>query len=183
MFAGIVEDAGRVLSLEEQTEAWLLKLTLPFADGDGLEAGSSLSVNGCCLTLRENSDGKEASFDLLEETMERTNLSGVTEGSLVNLERSLPANGRVGGHFVTGHAMLSGKSRFSKKGEKSLPSGQSPSGMFSVFGGQRMHRRGWMLPYGLRRQRRVFCHLADTSYVGEDEFDGTQTRRLFERRV
>ena len=93
MFAGIVEDAGRVLSLEERTEAWLLKLTLPFADGDGLEAGSSLSVNGCCLTLRENSDGKEASFDLLEETMERTNLSGVTEGSLVNLERSLPANG------------------------------------------------------------------------------------------
>ena len=53
MFAGIVEDAGRVLSLEERTEAWLLKLTLPFADGDGLEAGSSLSVNGCCLTLRK----------------------------------------------------------------------------------------------------------------------------------
>jgi riboflavin synthase len=103
MFAGIVEDAGKVLSLEERPEAWLLRLALSFADNDGLEAGSSLSVNGCCLTLRENSDGKEASFDLLEETMDRTNLSGLTEGSLVNLERSLPANGRVGGHFVTGH--------------------------------------------------------------------------------
>ena len=76
MFAGIVENAGRVLSLQERTEAWLLELALPFADGEGLEAGSSLSVNGCCLTLREDSDGKEASFDLLEETMERTNLSG-----------------------------------------------------------------------------------------------------------
>lgn len=103
MFAGIVEDAGKVLSLEERPEAWLLRLALSFADNDGLEAGSSLSVNGCCLTLRENSDGKEASFDLLEETMDRTNLSGLTEGSLVNLERSLLANGRVGGHFVTGH--------------------------------------------------------------------------------
>ena len=76
MFTGIVENAGRVLSLQERPEAWLLELALPFADGEGLEAGSSLSVNGCCLTLREDSDGKEASFDLLEETMERTNLSG-----------------------------------------------------------------------------------------------------------
>ncbi|MBT3636971.1 MAG: riboflavin synthase [Opitutae bacterium] len=109
MFAGIVEDAGKVLSLEERPEAWLLRLALPFVDSDGLEAGSSLSVNGCCLTLRENSDGKEASFDLLEETMERTNLSGLTEGSSVNLERSLPANGRVGGHFVTGHVDVLGE--------------------------------------------------------------------------
>ena len=109
MFAGIVENAGRVLSLQERPEAWLLELALPFADGEGLEAGSSLSVNGCCLTLREDSDGKEASFDLLEETMERTNLSGVSEGSLVNLERSLPANGRVGGHFVTGHVDAQGE--------------------------------------------------------------------------
>jgi riboflavin synthase len=109
MFGGIVEDVGTVLSLEEQPEAWLLKLSLPFADGDGLDAGSSLSVNGCCLTVRENSDGKEASFDLLEETMDRTNLSDLKEGSLVNLERSLAANGRVGGHFVTGHVDVLGE--------------------------------------------------------------------------
>ena len=109
MFGGIVEDVGTVLSLEERAEAWLLKLSLPFADGDGLDAGSSLSVNGCCLTVRENSDGKEASFDLLEETMDRTNLSDLKEGSLVNLERSLAANGRVGGHFVTGHVDVLGE--------------------------------------------------------------------------
>jgi riboflavin synthase len=109
MFGGIVEDVGTVLSLEERAEAWLLKLSLPFVDGDGLDAGSSLSVNGCCLTVRENSDGKEASFDLLEETMDRTNLSDLKEGSLVNLERSLAANGRVGGHFVTGHVDVLGE--------------------------------------------------------------------------
>jgi riboflavin synthase len=109
VFGGIVEDVGKVISLEERPEAWLLRLSLPFADGDGLDAGSSLSVNGCCLTLRENSDGKEASFDLLEETMERTNLSDLKEGSLVNLERSLAANGRVGGHFVTGHVDVLGE--------------------------------------------------------------------------
>ena len=103
MFAGIVENVGKVLSLSEGKEAWELRLSLPFEDGEGLEAGSSLSVNGCCLTLRESSKGEEASFDLLDETLDRTNLSELKKGSLVNLERSLPANGRVGGHFVTGH--------------------------------------------------------------------------------
>ena len=103
MFAGIVENVGKVLSLNEGKEAWELRLSLPFEDGEGLEAGASLSVNGCCLTLRESSKGDEASFDLLDETLDRTNLSELKKGSLVNLERSLPANGRVGGHFVTGH--------------------------------------------------------------------------------
>lgn len=103
MFTGIVENVGKVEFLEEETEAWTLRLSLPFDTGDGLEAGASLSVNGCCLTLRESSDGSKASFDLLDETLDRTNLSGFKKGTLVNIERSLPANGRVGGHFVTGH--------------------------------------------------------------------------------
>jgi riboflavin synthase len=102
MFTGIVEGVGIVKSLEEQEESWLLQLDLPFMDGDGLEAGASLAVNGCCLTMRE--DGVEhGSFDLLEETMQRTNLGSLKPGDRVNLERSLPANGRLGGHFVTGH--------------------------------------------------------------------------------
>ena len=102
MFTGIVEGVGVVKSLEEQEESWLLRLELPFAHGDGLEAGASLAVNGCCLTMRE--DGAVAgSFDLLEETLNRTNLGQLSTGDWVNLERSLPANGRLGGHFVTGH--------------------------------------------------------------------------------
>ena len=102
MFTGIVEGVGIVKSLEEKEESWLLQLDLPFMDGDGLEAGASLAVNGCCLTMRE--EGVEyGSFDLLEETMQRTNLGSLKPGDRVNLERSLPANGRLGGHFVTGH--------------------------------------------------------------------------------
>ena len=109
MFAGIVENVGKVESLAEGAEAWTLRLSLPFDSGDGLEAGASLSVNGCCLTLRESSDGSNASFDLLDETLDRTNLSDFKKGALVNIERSLPANGRVGGHFVTGHVDALGK--------------------------------------------------------------------------
>ena len=114
-------------------------------------------MNGCCLTLREDSDGKEASFDLLEETMERTNLSGVSEGSLVNLERSLPANGRVGGHFVTGHVDAQGEIEVLRKGEKSLPSSQSPSDC-----SQYLVDKGCIAVDGCsltvcRRQRRVFA--------------------------
>lgn len=89
-------------SLQEKERSWLLSLSMPFSDSEGLEAGASLSVNGCCLTMRmEGSDF--GSFDLLEETMSRTNLGRLQVGDKVNLERSLPANGRLGGHFVTGH--------------------------------------------------------------------------------
>tara|TARA_B100000927_G_scaffold65903_1_gene51979 strand:- start:592 stop:1191 length:600 start_codon:yes stop_codon:yes gene_type:complete len=102
MFTGIVESVGEVLSLTEDKDSWVLRLSLPFSGSDGLGQGESLSVNGCCLTLREDAD-EEASFDLLEETMERTNLGEIEVGSSVNLERSLAANARLGGHFVSGH--------------------------------------------------------------------------------
>ena len=102
MFTGIVENVGRVVSLIEKTESWALELDLPFTDKGGMEAGSSLAVNGCCLTFKEDAN-ELASFDLLEETLEKTNLGDLKPGLSVNLERSLPANGRLGGHFVTGH--------------------------------------------------------------------------------
>jgi riboflavin synthase len=102
MFTGIVEGVGKVVSLTEEKESWCLALDLPFEDISGLEAGASLAVNGCCLTFREQ--GTEIGrFDLLDETLKRTNLGKLKEGDLVNLERSIPANGRMGGHFVTGH--------------------------------------------------------------------------------
>jgi len=72
----------------------------------GLKIGDSVAVNGCCLTvvkLGTRSKRKLVQFDLLRETWERTNLQFARSGSLVNLERSLPADGRVGGHFMTGH--------------------------------------------------------------------------------
>ena len=64
-------------------------------------------MNGCCLTWRAARGGR-LEFDLLEETLRRTNLGGVEPAGAVNLERALPANGRLGGHFVQGHVDCSG---------------------------------------------------------------------------
>ena len=102
MFTGIVEGVGKVESLVEREESWCLTLSLPFEQSNGLEAGASLAVNGCCLTFREQG-GRFGELDLLEETLNRTNLGRLKSGDFVNLERSVPATGRMGGHFVTGH--------------------------------------------------------------------------------
>ena len=102
MFTGIVEGVGIVKSFEEQQESWLLRLDLPFAESDIMEAGDSLAINGCCLTMR-GKGATQGSFDLLDETLRRTNLGELKPGNQVNLERSLRADGRLGGHFVTGH--------------------------------------------------------------------------------
>ncbi len=59
-------------------------------------------MNGCCLTVTENQDGR-LSFDLLAETLQRTNLGALPPGAPVNLERALSAHARLGGHFVQGH--------------------------------------------------------------------------------
>ena len=102
MFTGIVEGVGKVESLVDREESWCLTLSLPFEQSNGLEAGASLAVNGCCLTFREQG-GRFGEFDLLDETLNRTNLGRLRSGDFVNLERSVPATGRMGGHFVTGH--------------------------------------------------------------------------------
>lgn len=64
--------------------------------------GESVAVNGCCLTVAARGTGR-MEFDLLEETLRRTNLGGVEVGGVVNLERALRVDGRLGGHFVQGH--------------------------------------------------------------------------------
>jgi len=70
----------------------------------GLDAalGDSIAVNGCCLTVTKRLVD-EVSFDLLEETLKRTNLGDLTPGSKVNLEPALGAGAKMGGHFVQGH--------------------------------------------------------------------------------
>ena len=65
-------------------------------------AGESVSVNGCCLTVKSHR-AENVTFDLLEETLERTNLKTLRRDSRINLERALSANARLGGHFVQGH--------------------------------------------------------------------------------
>jgi riboflavin synthase len=100
MFTGLIESVGTVKVLEPRgNDAARLVIEASFADE--LSLGESVAVNGCCLTVT----GKEGgiSFDLLVETLNRTNLGILKPGSRVNLERALRADGRFGGHFVQGH--------------------------------------------------------------------------------
>ena len=101
MFTGLIEEVGRVRWLRRSERGTQLQLAAPFIAA-GLREGDSVSVNGCCLTATSIRDGG-LTFDLLEETLERTNLRALRPESPVNLERALAADGRLGGHFVQGH--------------------------------------------------------------------------------
>jgi riboflavin synthase len=101
MFTGLVEETGEILALERSVQSGRLSLRAA-AILPGLRLGDSIAVNGCCLTVTAQEEGR-LSFDLLAETIERTNLGDLGPGDAVNLERALPADGRMGGHFVQGH--------------------------------------------------------------------------------
>jgi riboflavin synthase len=101
MFTGIVEELGTVQSLTEREGGWHLVVRGPLAAAD-CRLGDSVAVNGVCLTVT-HCEGDALTFGLAPETLARTNLGDLAAGSAVNLERSLPANGRIGGHFVQGH--------------------------------------------------------------------------------
>jgi riboflavin synthase len=105
MFTGIVEETGVVESIRPGAKAIQLAIRTG-APARGLKVGDSVAVNGCCLTvvkLAPRSRQRVIQFDLLRETWERTNLQFARVGSLVNLERPVRADGRLDGHFVTGH--------------------------------------------------------------------------------
>jgi len=111
MFTGIVEETGTVEQITRRANSIELRVRTSVC-ARGLRVGDSLAVNGCCLTaVKIAAGGKNriVKFDLLAETWQRTNLQFAKPGSLVNLERSLAANGRFGGHFVTGHIDGMGK--------------------------------------------------------------------------
>ncbi len=107
MFTGIVEATGKVVKFEEKKAAWFLELEVPSFIAESLSDGDSLACNGCCLTL-VSKKGNLVGFELLEETIRLTSFEGLKEGSLVNLERPLAANARLGGHFVSGHVDVRG---------------------------------------------------------------------------
>ncbi|MBV9999140.1 MAG: riboflavin synthase [Verrucomicrobia bacterium] len=102
MFTGIVEATGKVERLEETGVAGSFRLRLETRLAAALKIGDSLAVNGCCLTAAELR-GETIRFDLLAETLRRTNLGALRPGSLVNLERPMAADGRFDGHLVQGH--------------------------------------------------------------------------------
>ena len=101
MFTGIVEEKGTVAALERLGDAVRLTIRGPVVTSDAAH-GDSISVNGCCLTVAEL-DGDAFTADVMAESLERTSLGDLVEGSEVNLERAMAAGARMGGHIVQGH--------------------------------------------------------------------------------
>jgi riboflavin synthase len=108
MFTGIVEERGTVVSTTPYAGGVRFLVRASFAQAGATAIGESVAVNGCCLTVVEVADGC-LGFDLLEETRRVTNLRDLAPGTFVNLERSLRFDGRVGGHFVSGHIDATGE--------------------------------------------------------------------------
>ena len=101
MFTGLVEEVGTVVAVRGRDYGTELQIAAPGA-AKHVNPGESIAVNGCCLTLTSCCNDC-LSFDLLEETIARTNLHNLRQDNPVNLERALRADARVGGHFVQGH--------------------------------------------------------------------------------
>ena len=120
MFTGIVEETGVVQAIKSTGKS--IQITVEARrTARGLKLGDSVAVNGCCLTvvkLTPRGRGKLVRFDLLRETWDRTNFQFAQVGAAVNLERSLRADGRLDGHFVTGHVDGVGKiTRWERAGQ------------------------------------------------------------------
>jgi len=107
MFTGLVREVGEVGWLRRTDQAVQLLVSAP-RTAARVRIGESVSVNGCCLTVATHRE-KQLMFDLLEESLERTNLGDLKPGTPVNLERALRVDGRLGGHFVQGHVDCAAK--------------------------------------------------------------------------
>ena len=101
MFTGLVEETAPIVAVEPIGGGARLTLEADVVL-EGTKAGDSIAVNGCCLTITSMVKNLLA-FDLLAETLDKTNLGDQKPGSKVNLERALSAHDRMGGHFVQGH--------------------------------------------------------------------------------
>ena len=101
MFTGLIEEVGTVIAVNTSKSGNQLKIAAPRV-AKKIRRGDSLAVSGCCLTLNSH-HGDELVFDLLEETIARTNLKNLQQKQPVNLERAIAATERFGGHFVQGH--------------------------------------------------------------------------------
>ena len=101
MFTGIVEEIGKIIKMEKGAKSSRLTIggKVIFSD---LKLGDSVAVNGVCLTVTGYTN-EHFTADVMNETLLRSSLGSVKIGSEVNLERAMPANGRFGGHIVSGH--------------------------------------------------------------------------------
>lgn len=101
MFTGIVQGLCRVVSVVD--ESGLRRLQIDLGElADGLQTGASVSVNGTCLTATSVSNGR-VGFDVIRESMARSNLGSLKVGDMANIERSLKFGDEIGGHVLSGH--------------------------------------------------------------------------------
>jgi riboflavin synthase len=101
MFTGLIEEVGIVAGRDAAGHTKRLEISA-LRTAAKVQIGDSLAVNGCCLTVARR-DGDQLGFDVLQESLDRTNLKIVRAGSSVNLERAVAAGALLGGHFVQGH--------------------------------------------------------------------------------
>ncbi len=103
MFTGIVEGTGRIMGITRSDRRSAMRVTVDLgAHSEGLQTGQSVALNGVCLTATKLS-GSECVFEMIEETVTRTDLGNLNVGGVVNIERSLRVGDRLEGHFVLGH--------------------------------------------------------------------------------
>ena len=102
MFTGIVSGKGHIQKIIKSKDYVSLIIKAPKGFSKNLTKGASVSVNGVCLTVKK---GKTdiLEFDVIEETLQKTNLKDISKSSKVNLERSMTAKTEIGGHLVSGH--------------------------------------------------------------------------------
>ena len=102
MFTGIVQDLARVESVKKQKELTKLFLELP-REILNISLGDSICINGTCLTVASINQNKMIGFDVVNETLSKTNISMLECNDLVNMERSMTMGGRIEGHILQGH--------------------------------------------------------------------------------
>ncbi len=123
MFTGIIETLGSILTISISPAGQTILEIASYSPGllSGVALGDSIAVNGVCLTVTKfDLEALEFTVGLSPETLKRTNLGDLRVGSLVNLEKSLTAATKVGGHFVQGHVDGTGKIRKSEKNGDAL---------------------------------------------------------------
>ena len=105
MFTGLVEDLGKVNNIKKFKGYWNIQI---ITNLDDISIGDSISVNGVCLTVVKN-DENIIGFDVIKESLNKSNISYLDVNHLVNLERCLRFSDRLGGHLVQGHVECVGK--------------------------------------------------------------------------
>ena len=102
MFSGIIQEAGKVKDFLKREDIYNISIDCSSKITSNLKKGASVSVNGVCLTVKDENP-EILRFDLVEETIKRTNFQNIKIGDNVNLERSLKMGDEIGGHLVSGH--------------------------------------------------------------------------------